>query len=91
MSSAPIVLKEPADWKTAVVKQLNTHRVSRYQFVRACAKNDLCAVHTAECLLADPGTATGQRIPSLQNAIDIARLAGFDVVLMPKRNPSTAQ
>jgi len=87
MSSSHIVLTEPADWKAAVVQQLTAHRMSRYQFVRACAKRELCAVHTAECLLADPDTTTGQRIPSLQNAIDIARLAGFDVVLMPKRNP----
>jgi hypothetical protein len=87
MGSTAIALSEPADWKAAVVQQLHNHKMSRYQFVRACAKHDLCAVHTAECLLADPDTTTGQRIPSLQNAIDIARLAGFDVVLVPKRFP----
>lgn len=87
MSSEPITLTQPSDWKAAIVQQLNAHQMSRYQFVRACAKRELCAVHTAECLLADPDTTTGQRIPSLQNALDIARLAGFDVVLVPKRTP----
>lgn len=65
--------------------------MSRYQFVRACAKQELCAVHTAECLLADPDTSTGQRTPSLKNAIDIANLAGFDVVLVPKRKPASGE
>lgn len=82
-----ITLSKPSDWKSAVVDRLSEHRMSRYAFVRACAKQELCAVHTAECLLADPTTSTGQRTPSLQNAIDIARLAGFDVVLVPKRQP----
>lgn len=86
-----IVLEKPGDWKTAVVERLSEHRMSRYQFVRACAKQDLCAVHTAECLLADPSTSTGQRTPSLQTAIDIARLAGFDVMLVPKRQPGTQE
>jgi hypothetical protein len=82
-----ITLSKPGDWKAAVVQRLERHGVSRYTFVRACAKHELCAQHTAECLLANPNTLTGQRLPSLQNAIDIAQLAGFDLVLVPKRKP----
>lgn len=87
---AHTTLNSPADWKTTVTAHLAEHGVSRYAFVRACAAHDLCSAHTAECLLAAPDTVTGQRMPSLETAIEMARLAGLDIVLVPARAPSRA-
>lgn len=80
-------LYNPADWKTAICAHLRAHGVSRYAFVRECTRERICAAHTAECLLAAPGTSTGQRIPSLETAIEMARLAGMDLVLVPRSAP----
>lgn len=79
------VVTSPGDWKSSVRRRLDDRGVSRYAFVRDCAAAGICTVHTGECLLADDGTATGQRIPSLSVAIEMARLAGYDVVLKPRR------
>lgn len=70
-------------------RQLTAHNVSRYAFVRAAASRNLCSVHTAECLLADHGTATGNRLPSLEYAIRLASLAGYELTLTPKRKPAS--
>lgn len=64
---------------------LDANGVTRYRFVRDAAEAGIATVHTGECLLAADGTATGTRIPSLQVALDMARLAGYEVVLVPKR------
>jgi predicted phosphoribosyltransferase len=68
-------------------RHLNTNGVSRYAFVRKVREADICTTHTAECLLADDGTATGSRVPSFATAIDMARLAGFDMVMIPRKAP----
>jgi hypothetical protein len=88
MSSTPTQLDTPAAWKAAMRKQLAQHNVSRYAFVRLANARDLCSVHSAECLLADADKATGKRVPSLQTAIQLARLAGFDLVMVPARAPA---
>ena len=84
-------LGHATDWKGAMTAQLAAHDISRYAFVRACEARSICAAHTAECLLAAPHTITGQRMPSLQTAIDMARLAGFDLVLVPRRAPEVGE
>jgi len=60
-------------------------RASRYAFVRDCEAEGICTVHTGECLLAGAGTVTGQRLPSLDVAIAMARRAGYDIVMTPRR------
>ncbi len=82
-----IPLNKPTDWKAAVVGRLREHNMTRYVFVRKAVSNELCGQHTAECLLASDTSATGQRIPTLETAINLARLAGFDLVLVPTREP----
>lgn len=74
-------------WKGAITTRLAEHDMSRYAFVRRAVEERICTQHTAECLLADPDTSTGQRVPSLQTAIQFADLAGYDLVLVPKRKP----
>lgn len=81
----------PAEWKAALTSRLASHNLSRYAFVRQCHAAQLCSLHTAECVLAGPDTVTGQRVPSLPLALDMARLAGFDVVLVPRRNVGQAR
>jgi hypothetical protein len=81
---------DPVEWKSAVQARLNDHGISRYAFIRKCEGMGICTVHTGECLLADNDTNTGRRVPSFQTAINIARAAGFDVVLIPtNRAPGT--
>ena len=70
------------DWKVAMRDQLDRSKISRYRFVREVEAAGICTRHTAECLLADSGTVTGNRVPSLSLAIQIANLAGYDVVLV---------
>lgn len=81
------IIDTPNAWKAAMQGQLERHGVSRYAFVREVAGRGICTRHTAECLLADPDTVTGQREPSFSTAIRMARLAGFDVHLVPSREP----
>jgi hypothetical protein len=78
------VLNAPEAWKVAMHKHLREQGMSRYEFVRRCVENKVCTLHTAECLLADDNTVTGQRRPSFELALEMARLAGFDIVLMPR-------
>ena len=80
-------IESPTDWKRGIRSQLDAHGMSRYSFIRACESRGVCTVHTGECLLADDDTVTGQRIPSLQVALDMARIAGFDVVFVPRYEP----
>lgn len=87
MAVQPIVITEPTEWKAAIVQSLAKRNMSRYAFVRKCVDADLCSLHTAECLLADPTRATGKRIPTLENAIEIARLAGLEMRLVPVADP----
>ena len=79
------LLHSPSDWKAAVRKRLDDRSISRYAFVRDCEASGVCTVHTGECLLAEDGTSTGQRVPSLSVAIKMASLAGYDLVLVPRR------
>lgn len=58
--------------------------MSRYVFIRKCHAEGLCSIHTGECLLADNGTVTGQRSPSLGLAISMAKLAGLDLVFVER-------
>ncbi len=85
------IIDSPNAWKTAMQSQLDRHGVSRYAFVRTVADAEVCTRHTAECLLADEGTVTGQREPSFATAIRMARLAGFDLVLVESRKPKGVQ
>jgi hypothetical protein len=85
------LLTSPSDWKAAVRQRLVDRNVTRYAFVRDCAAAGVCTVHTGECLLADDGTSTGQRVPSLAVAIEMARRAGYDVVLKPRRPERTTR
>ncbi len=78
------VLHAPEAWKSAMHRHLRDQGISRYEFVRRCVDNKVCTLHTAECLLADEGTVTGQRKPSFELAVEMARLAGFDLVLIPR-------
>ena len=84
-----ISMTDHVAWKGAITTRLADHGMSRYAFVRRAVEEGLCTPHTAECLLADPTTSTGQRAPSLQTAIQFADLAGYDLVLVPKRKPGT--
>lgn len=83
MASDPMHLKSPADWKIAMHKRLSDSGMSRYKFVRNCQQSGVCTVHTAECLLANEGTETGKRVPTLKMAIEMAELAGMSLVLVP--------
>jgi len=80
-------IKTTLDWKTAMKKRLADHGVSHYSFARRAVADNLCTLHTAECLLAAEGTVTGDRSPSFGAAISLAALAGYDLVLVPKREP----
>jgi len=82
-------ITDAAAWKGAVTAHLTEHGVSRYALTRAAHAAEVCASHTCECLLASPDTVTGQRMPSLALAIDIARLAGLDLVLVARAAPLT--
>ena len=77
-------LDSPTAWKRALQHRLMEQGRSRYQFVRECASEGVCSIHSGECLLADEGTVTGNRAPNLHTAIAMAALAGFDVVLVPR-------
>jgi len=79
------VVTSPGEWKAAIRRRLDDRGVSRYAFVRECDAAMVCTVHTGECLLADDGTVIGKRVASLAVAIEMARLAGYDVVLKPRR------
>lgn len=78
-------LENPLDWKLAMQAHLREQGVSRYEFVRRCAEAGICAAHTAECLLADPGTSTGKREPSFRMALEMARLAGLSITIKRRR------
>lgn len=73
------------DWKAAIRERLDAEGTSRYAFIRRCADAGIVTVHSGECLLADVGTVTGQRIPSLHVALDMANLAGLDVRFVRRR------
>jgi hypothetical protein len=77
-------LDTPMDWKLAMQRRIASQGQSRYQFICEAVAKGLCARHSAECLLADPDTVTGQRVPSLQTAIELARAAGMDLVLVTR-------
>jgi predicted phosphoribosyltransferase len=83
----PIFLFDSAAWKQAMQKQLRDRHMTRYEFVRQCVDNKICTMHTAECLLADNGTVTGKRKPSFEIALNMARLAGLETVLVPTPIP----
>jgi len=80
-----IKIAEPSDWKDAMRTRLKAEGRSHYSFVRECAERSICTQNTAECLLAAPDTVTGQREPSFRVALQMAALAGYEIVLMPKR------
>lgn len=84
-----ITIANADDWKDALVERLREEGVSRYSFTQAVAARKLCSLHTAQCLLAAHDTVTGQREPSLALGLEIARAAGFDVVLVPRRAPQS--
>lgn len=69
-------------------EELKRKGISRYAFVRMCVDSRICTRHTAECLLADDGTVTGKRRPSMDTAIAMARLAGFSVAMLPQPEKS---
>lgn len=85
------IIDSPSAWKSAMQAQLDRHGMSRYAFVREAAHRRICTRHTAECLLADSDTVTGKREPSFSTALRMARLAGFDVHLVPTRAPRGAE
>jgi hypothetical protein len=89
MSDRPRVISDPSEWKYAMRSRLDSMRMSRYEFVRKCVEEEICSRHTAECLMADDGTVTGQRKPSLENAISMARVLGFDLVMVPRPRRSS--
>jgi hypothetical protein len=68
-------------------KQLESHGMTRYQFIKKVTEAGVCTTHTAECLLADSDTVTGKRTPSFPLAIEMARLAGFQLTMTPSRKP----
>lgn len=79
-----IRIRTEADWKAAMHRHLKDENISRYAFVRRISDEGICTTHTAECLLAESGTVTGKRMPKFSTAIQIARLAGYDLVLVPR-------
>lgn len=81
-STDRFVLTTPSVWKKAMKQRLSASGISRYQFIRKCSDAGICSIHSGECLLADEGTVTGARTPTLQTAIDMAALAGYDLVLV---------
>jgi hypothetical protein len=87
----PYALSSPLEWKKAMQDHLRQNAMSRYAFIRECEDRKVCSVHTGECLLADQGTSTGERTPSLRTAIAMARLAGLEITMTPVRKPMGAQ
>jgi hypothetical protein len=83
-SPSAFLIDSPAAWKAAMHGELKRRGISRYSFVRMCVESKICTRHTAECLLAQDGTVTGQRKPSMEIAIAMARLAGFNLALLPE-------
>lgn len=82
-SKQAFMISSPNAWKRALRETLQQAGRTRYEFVRECVDAKICTRHTAECLLADEGTVTGARKPSIEVAIRMARLAGYDLVMMP--------
>ena len=78
------IIRNPAAWKAAVRDTLRSNAISRYDFARRCAKAGICTIHTAECLLADDNTVTGQRVPTMATAIRMAELLGMEVMLLTR-------
>lgn len=78
-------LSTPVSWKLAMQDHLREQGMTRYQFVRLCEREGICSAHTAECLLADPGTSTGKREPSFRVALEMARAAGLEVTFHRRR------
>ena len=83
----PMHLKQPLDWKAAIRAKLKLTDTTRYAFIQSITEKKICSRHTAECLLADNGTVTGDRIPTLETAIEIAKEAGFRIVMVPHKTP----
>lgn len=83
-AAAAFVVDSPSAWKSAMHAQLRANGISRYQFVRMCVEQGICTRHTAECLMADDGTVTGARKPSIELAISMARAAGFELTMVPR-------
>ena len=79
-----VKLKNYLDWKHAIQARLLVDGISRYRFIRSCTDSGIVTKHSGECLLANEGTVTGARAPSFQTAIDMANLAGYDVMLVPR-------
>jgi hypothetical protein len=89
MNGTSYIVKDPEGWKQAIRDHLKNNEMSRYAFIRLCSTDGIFSIHTGECLLADSGKVTAQRSPNLGLAIQMARKAGFDVVLVPRRAPNT--
>jgi len=88
IKSKPFTVAIAPEWMDAVKDRIADHGVSRYRFAREVSDSLACSLHTAECLLAEHGTViAGNRVPSLPVAIEMAQMAGYDVVLVPKRVP----
>jgi hypothetical protein len=81
------VIEKPADWKSAIVRSLARDGRSRYSFARAVAEAEIVSLHSAETLLSD-GTRAA-REPGFATALQMAKLAGFDLVMVRRKNPAT--
>ena len=78
------VIRNPSAWKSAMKDHLRRNAISRYDFARRCAKAGVCTIHTAECLLADDNTVTGQRVPTMAMAIRMAEIAGMEFMMLTR-------
>jgi len=85
MKTQGVKLTSARDWKSAMQRRLQADGISRYQFIRVCVDEGIVSRHSGECLLADEGTVTGDRIPSFEVAIRMAQIAGYEVRLVPLR------
>jgi hypothetical protein len=85
-----IHLRRASDWKRGITRLLKQNGVSRYQFADAAAAAGICTQYTAASLVAADGTVRGKRLPSIETAISLARLAGCEIVMvMPIKEPKT--
>jgi hypothetical protein len=77
-------MRTAEDWKGAIREALDRRGTSRYAFIRECVRKEICSIHTGECLLADPGSVSSDRVPGLLVAIAMAEEAGLELRLVRK-------
>jgi hypothetical protein len=77
----PRRVKEPADIRDTILKELQRVNKTRYRFAVECVAAGICQHHTVDELLASNDS---KRSPSLPKAIALLDAAGLELVIRSK-------